>query len=222
MLQNCKLTYFNLPGRGEAIRLALTLGGISFTDERIQFSDWRETIKPTTPYGSLPVLVLSNGSVVAQQRAILRFVGKETSLYPSDSLDAAKVDEIMDACEDVISKTFAVGSGLEKEEKEAARMEACKEGGITYEMLKKIDTVISSNKGEYFVGDHLTIADLFLFQNTSNLISGLYDGVPSNALDSFPAIASIRKKVRNNPEICKYYDGLLDSIKVPDAYKVQH
>ncbi|GFH49837.1 hypothetical protein CTEN210_06313 [Chaetoceros tenuissimus] len=180
MLQNCKLTYFNIPGRGEAIRLALTLGGISFTDERIQFSDWRETIKPTTPYGSLPVLVLSNGSAVAQQRAILRFVGKETSLYSSDSFEAAKVDEMMDACEDIISKTFSVGSGLEKEEKEAARMEACKEGGVTYEMLKKIDTVISSNK------------------------------------------ANIRKKVRNNPEICKYYDGLVDSINVPDAYKVQH
>jgi hypothetical protein len=36
-----KLTYFDLHGgRGEPARLALSLGGIPFEDDRVQFTDW--------------------------------------------------------------------------------------------------------------------------------------------------------------------------------------
>ena len=101
-LNGCKLTYFGLPGRGEAIRLALFLGDIDFNDDRIGFGDWK-ALKPNTPWGSLPVLTLADGTTqIAQTRAILRFVGKETKLYPiEDHVTAAKIDELLDAVEDM-------------------------------------------------------------------------------------------------------------------------
>jgi glutathione S-transferase len=51
-----KLTYFDFHGgRGEPARLALSIGGITFEDDRVPFSDW-ERRKPDTPFGALPLL----------------------------------------------------------------------------------------------------------------------------------------------------------------------
>jgi prostaglandin-H2 D-isomerase / glutathione transferase len=51
-------------------------------------------------YGSLPVLDM-NGTVIAQSNAILRYIGKQTNLYPNDPIEALKVDELLEALEDV-------------------------------------------------------------------------------------------------------------------------
>jgi len=37
MLSGSKVHYFNIPGRGEAVRLAMVIGGVPFTDHRIEF-----------------------------------------------------------------------------------------------------------------------------------------------------------------------------------------
>ena len=213
-LQNCKLTYFGITGRGEATRLALTIGGIDFIDERISFADW-PSLKPTTPWGSLPILTLAHDNnngrqVVAQQRAILRLVGKETGLYPlDDHFQAAQIDQVLDAVEDVGSKTNAVGQGLPQSEKEAARLAACQPNGVTHQLLEKRDQFIAQNgKNGHVVGDTLTIADLFVYTSTSNLVGGIYDGVPSNTVDSFAHIAACRKLVRSHPAVQKWYDEL--------------
>lgn len=93
LLHNCKLSYFGIPGRGETIRLALSIGNVKYIDERVPFQDWPK-LKSKTPWGSLPILTLQDGkTTIAQQRAILRLVGKETGLYPTENnIEAAKVD----------------------------------------------------------------------------------------------------------------------------------
>jgi len=49
-----KLTYFDAPWRGEPIRNAFKIGGISFEDERVQFK-YFPGLKPSLPFGSLPI-----------------------------------------------------------------------------------------------------------------------------------------------------------------------
>lgn len=220
LLQNCKLTYFAIPGRGEATRLALAIGGIQFTDERIQFNDW-PSLKPSTPWGSMPILTLSNGQEVAQQHAILRLVGKEIGLYPTDSFQAALVDSLIDACEDLTPKINNAGRGLPKEEKEAERIKAMAKGGAVYNVFQKVEDFISKHgKKGYTVGDSLTIADVFLFTSCGGLVSGLFDGVPPDALDhgDFPNISAVRKTVRAHHGVVKWYDGLDKSIKMPASF----
>lgn len=220
LLKNCKLTYFGIAGRGEATRLALSIGGVDFVDDRVAFPAWKE-LKPKTPWGSLPILTLSNGTIIAQQRAILRFVGKETGLYPNDSLAAAKVDELMDAGEDIGARAFKAGQGLDQEAKEAARKEACASGGSVHDILSKIDKMVASNLASSFaVGENLTVADLFIYCSCNNLISGLYDGVPADAINEFENLMNLRKAVRSHPAVCKWYDGLDSSVKVPSSYDV--
>ena len=219
LLKNCKLTYFAIPGRGEATRLALVIGKIPFHDHRVAFADW-PSLKPTTPWGSLPFLTLADGTTtIAQQRAILRLVGKETQLYPTDVLSAAKVDEIMDAADDLGVKTNAIGQGLEKGEKETARKAAFETGGPIHALLEKIDTFIATNGQDgYAVGDSLSIADIFLYTGSSNLVSGMLDGVPVNALDGWPNIMKTRKIVRSHPDVVQYYNNLDSSIKMPESF----
>src|SRR5271169_5832620 len=95
-----KLSYFDLHGgRGEAARLALSIGGIGFEDDRVSPSDWARR-KADTPFGALPVLEV-DGQVVAQSNAINRYVGKLANLYPSDPWQAALCDEAMEAVEDI-------------------------------------------------------------------------------------------------------------------------
>lgn len=220
-LTGSKLTYFGIPGRGESIRLALTIGKVPFVDERIPFPQWPD-LKPQTPWGGLPYLTLTDGTVLAQQRSILRFVGKETDLYPTggdgDSLLTAKVDELLDAVEDVAATVMKAGAGLPKEEKEAARLAAVSEGGSVHAHLSKIDAFLKKNStgGGYAVGDKMTIADLFVYTNCSNLVSGLFDGVPSNAIDGFANIQACRKAVRSHPLVMKYYSET--DAKMPAAY----
>jgi glutathione S-transferase len=223
ILDNCKLTYFNILGRGEATRLALTIGGIAFTDERIAFSDW-PTLKPTTPWGSLPQLTFASGDVVAQQRSMLRLVGKETGLYPSDDpIQGANIDSLMDACEDVGTKCNDTGRGLPKEEKEAARAKciADKDGAV-YAVLKRIDAFIEQkgSNGYAVGGDALTVADLFIFTACGSLVSGLFDGIPLDAIEKgdFPHIMAVRKTVRSHPAVTKWYDGLDESVTIPASY----
>ena len=53
-----RLTYFDMPvSRGEECRLALHLAGVDFEDHRVTFADW-PALKPSTPYGAMPVLEL--------------------------------------------------------------------------------------------------------------------------------------------------------------------
>jgi glutathione S-transferase len=75
-----KLSYFDFHGgRGEPARLALSMGGIPFEDDRVPLADW-ERRKQKTPFGALPVLEV-DGQTIAQANAINCYVGKLTNLY---------------------------------------------------------------------------------------------------------------------------------------------
>ena len=100
------LTYFDIDAsRGEVARLALNIGGIAFEDRRIPRKDWA-AVRDQYPFQALPVLEV-DGRVIAQSNTINRYVGKLAGLYPRDDLQAALVDEVMAAIEDVTGKIGA-------------------------------------------------------------------------------------------------------------------
>merc|ERR1711862_266230 len=75
MAPKIKLTYFNLRGRAEPVRLLLAYGGLEYEDCRLVpgFEDpkpWM-ALKPKTPYGGLPLLEW-NGETIAQSLTITR------------------------------------------------------------------------------------------------------------------------------------------------------
>ncbi len=54
-----KLTYFNMRGRGELIRLLFALAKVKFDDHRIEQSEW-PAFKETTPFGQVFLNILFN------------------------------------------------------------------------------------------------------------------------------------------------------------------
>ena len=207
VLAGSKLTYFGIPGRGEAVRLALTIGGVEFEDERVPFQAWGK-VKPTTPWGTVPVLELADGSQLAQARSILRFVGKATGLYPSEPLLAQRVDELMDALEDLDAAITSAGRGLPKEEQEAARLAAVSEGGAVYSLLAKIDAFIKAHgSGGYAVGAGMSIASILTFVTLGRVVGGVFFGVPPTVCDPFPNIQAVRRTVGSDPAVVAWYDA---------------
>jgi glutathione S-transferase len=96
-----KLIYFDAPvSRGEECRLALHLAGVEFQDVRIKREDW-PALKPSTPFGGLPVLEMPGHPPLAQSNAILGFIGRQYGLHPQHSFEAARHEAMMCHVEDL-------------------------------------------------------------------------------------------------------------------------
>ena len=196
------LSYFDFDGgRGEAARLVMHLGGIAFEDRRIAGKDW-PALRDKTPFQAMPVLEV-DGRVITQSNTINRYLGKLAGLYPKDDWQAALVDEVMDAVEDVSTK---IGNtmALEGEAKKKAR-EALAAGPIP-RFLQQIEARLKAGGGEWFVEKRLTVADLKCFLWIRWLKSGALDHVPTDIVDQqAPLLAKHLERVKNHPKIAAYY-----------------
>jgi glutathione S-transferase len=198
-----KLSYFDFHGgRGEPARLALSMGGIPFEDDRVPPSEW-ERRKPNTPFGALPVLEV-DGQTLAQSNAINRYVGKLTDLYPTDAWQAALCDEAMEAVEDISTKIAATMFLADEEKK--TRRKALAEGPLPF-YLTRLQQRLEAHGGHYFAADRLTVADLKVFVWIRHLRSGVLDHIPADLPDRVaPKLVELFGRVKNDPRVQAYYD----------------
>ncbi|PRP99941.1 glutathione S-transferase family protein [Enhygromyxa salina] len=195
-----KLTYFNFAGsRGEEARLALHLAGVEFEDDRLAGS-WPER-KPTTPFGSLPVLELEGRAPLGQSNAILVYIGREYGLHPRDNWQAAHHEALMCAVEElrgVVSATLKIS---EPEAKLAARTELA-EG-----YLKQWGGFIERQLGEgpFVGGAEIGVADLKLYMAVKWFTSGVIDHVPTTVFAELPKLNAVARAVAEHPKVVGWY-----------------
>lgn len=200
--KNITLTYFGIPGRAEASRIALRTAGIAFNDVRLTFPEWG-AIKPTVqPWGQLPMLEV-DGDKLYQSNAILIYLGKITGFYPKELKDEAKVLELLCGLEDVLSPFAASNSITDPNEKIKARAALVAPGGKVFGELSKVNNFIGDKK--FVVGNSLTVADFALFSLLGLLSSGLFDGIPIALIKEFPNLDVYRKQIASIPEIAAQY-----------------
>ncbi|MEQ1610110.1 MAG: glutathione S-transferase family protein [Hyphomonadaceae bacterium] len=196
------LTYFDFDGgRGEAARLIMHWAGIAFEDKRVPGKDW-PALRDTMPFQAMPVLEV-DGKVITQSSTINRYLGKLAGLYPKDDWQAARVDELMDAVEDISTK---IGNTmrLEGEAKQKAR-EALSVGPIP-RFLQQIEFRLKAGGGEWFAENRLTVADLACFVWVRWLKSGSLDHIPVDILDkNAPLLVKHFERVANHPKVTAYY-----------------
>ena len=87
-----KLYYFDLYGRAEEIRQALTLCGVAFEDVRVTGQTWLDLkVSGKCEFGQVPVLELDDGTCLSQGASILNYLNSTlcTGLQQND--DALKV-----------------------------------------------------------------------------------------------------------------------------------
>jgi glutathione S-transferase len=200
--KNIVLTYFNIPARAEAIRIALRAANIPFTDKKIEFSQW-PTVKPTIqPWQQLPVFE-ADGVTIHQSWNILLYVGKFTNLVPAEVNEEFRMNEIFFACEDLLSALNSIPAKT-AEEKIAARSSLCAAGGKVHVQLQKIENFLGDR--EFVAGNIFTVGDCALFATLGNFISGFFDGIPATLLDDFPRLAAYHQRIAARPDVAKGYE----------------
>jgi glutathione S-transferase len=197
-----KLSYFDAHGgRGEPTRLALSVGGIAYEDNRIPGPDWPK-VKPTTPFGALPTLEV-DGQIISQCNTINRYIGRLADLYPTDPWQAALCDEVMDAVEDIDTKVGATFN-LSDEGKKVERAKLVSDVYPVY--LGRFQKLLEAHGGEYFAGGQLTVADLKVFVFIRRLKSGKLDYVPTDLADRLaPKLGAHYERLRQHPGIQAHY-----------------
>merc|ERR1712173_63213 len=119
------------------------------------------------PYGAYPIMEIG-GVYMGQSMSLCRYAAKLAGIYPTDPVQACRVDQVCDGVEESIQKlgrSMRVGrcpehKGKTEEQQEAIKMTIRK--GLAEEVypkyLKQVDKLLGDN--EYFVGNSVTPADL--------------------------------------------------------------
>merc|ERR1711976_59575 len=185
-----KLYYFNIAGKGEAIRLALKHANIEFEDYRFkegEFGKMKESGE--LAFGQVPALKVTNkktgeSELLTQSGSILRFVAQiaeKDLLIPSDPVKAAKVNAIVDQEADVFQSARCIiyrnrfGLGSISEEKVAEIKNEINETVIPkhFELLEKM---IEAGKTGWLAGTkNPSIAD-FQFAGILPAVKGGWTG----------------------------------------------
>lgn len=198
MAPKYKLTYFNTRGLAEFSRLILAYAGVDYEDVRIEREKWAE-LKPSTPFGHLPVLEV-DGVVIAESRAIARFLAKEHGIAGKNNLEAARCDMLVDGLFDLfvhLGKWVLESDPVKKEELGKNFLKV-----VLPPVLDNYGKLLKENNGsDYFVGGQLTWADIAV----AHSIWMLTDIAPS-ALENHPLLTRFMKKILNIPKIKAWID----------------
>jgi glutathione S-transferase len=182
-MMSTKLSYFNFPfWRAEPSRIALHIAGIDWTDERPNremFMAMKQS--GTLPFGQLPVLEIQ-GVSYGQSNAIARYCGRLANLYPTDALQALRVDELMSAPEDLMIYLGATMRETDPERKLELRRAFAQER-LTPWLVHIENRLLLNQESDFAVGDSMTMADLTLWRVIRWLNDGILDGVPKGIAD---------------------------------------
>jgi glutathione S-transferase len=91
-----RLSYFNLRGRAEAIRLFHYATGTEFDDHRVASAAEWDVSKRALPFGALPIYE-SDGLRMSQSHAILRHLGRTLSPGTRSEIEFTQLDATQEA-----------------------------------------------------------------------------------------------------------------------------
>ena len=192
-----RLVYFDFAGsRGEESRLALHLAGIAIEDERVSGEQWK-TLKPTTPFGSMPVLELPGKPPLPQSNAILVYIGRQHGLHPQDDFEAARHEALMNYAEELrhnVSPTLRIS---DEAQKKAAREEMA--GGALRTWGSNVERELGA--GPFLDGDKLHVADIKLYMIVRWFASGSVDHVPPTVFQHCPKLMRLYEAVGEHPGV---------------------
>jgi glutathione S-transferase len=191
------LTYFDAPvSRGEECRLALHLAGVDFEDHRLKREEWA-ALKPTTPFGSLPLYQVPGKPVLAQSNAILVYVGRGHGLHPKDDFEAARHEAMLAYVEEMRGHVGPTLRIADEEQKKRARTELA----TTYLPTWGANIEKQLGDGPFFGGATLQVADIKLFVAARWFKSGVLDHIPGTVLDAFPRFNRLHDAVRDDARV---------------------
>ena len=195
-----KLSYFDAPvSRGEECRLALHLAGVDFEDVRVKGPEW-PALKPTTPYGSMPVYELPGKPPIAHANAILTLIGRQHGLHPTDAFEAARHEGMMNHVEDlraVVGPTLRLGEAEKKTAREAI--------AATFLPAWAAHAEKNLTDGPFFAGAKVNVVDLKLHMAVRWFAGGKVDHIPATIFAGYPKLMGVHDAVRDHAGVKAWY-----------------
>ncbi len=208
-MSSVKLVYFPVAGRAFPIRVGLGAAAAAgrvakFDDVRLPMPEFRAKKADGSldlPLGQLPVLEI-DGASYAQSLALARYAATVGGLRPSNALEALKVDEIVATVDEAFIKApYSAGPD------DADFPNRRKAWGelLTSKYLPFFVRRLGASGGPFFLGEQLTEADLFLHAlGARGIATGMYDHVPKDLFDAFPALVAHAKAVEDHPLVAAH------------------
>ena len=201
-----KIYYSHTPfWRAEVLRVSLFISNIPFEDVRISREEFINMIKTgylpngkKVPFHQLPVIEV-DGEIIGQTGAIARYCCKISNLYSNDNINAAKIDQIIDAATDItnlVSPTIR-----EKDEQKKVVDRLLLKNKLLPRWFRYLENILSESTSDWFVENKMTIADIAMWRLLGWLISGIIDGIPTTIVDSYPKLKNIHHNVHHHPKV---------------------
>ncbi|KAL1504863.1 hypothetical protein AB1Y20_008633 [Prymnesium parvum] len=213
-----KLYYFNITGKGEAIRLFSAYAGLDLEDYRFASFEEFAALKAdgTLPYGQVPLLEVDGKHKLAQSAAILRYLAQIAGgeIYPSDPLLAAKVDAALDYEVDVFCgptvASYTTRFGIEMDDQQKERAAALLSSEVMPRHLRTVESQLKESATGWIAGtEKPSPADFVWAVRLGDYLPGrdrLFTA-ELRSLKDFPACQAYVKKFYELPEVVKYYSG---------------
>lgn len=207
-----ELLYFDIPGKGEAIRLVCAYMDLPLKDTRLTREEFVAAKEDgRLPYGQVPLLRINETDSIAQSASIMRYLGKLGGCYPSDPIKAGLVDSIIDQEMDLFAgltcSRYRDRFGFAcLDEATVATVRAALNDEVLPRHLGFFERLLSeSTTGWLADTPEPTIADFVLVPRLIWLAEGVNEGIATTILDNFPTVKSLIERLLNLPKIKAFY-----------------
>lgn len=201
------LIYLDARVLAEPIRLALTLAGIPFNDERWTYDDIQRR-RDELPFGQVPVLV-ENGTQIAQTPALIRWTTQRTGFF-----NGIKVDSIEASLADirlclrpqwygtVLGRSPVDGQLLVPLSTEQKKdVEETLNTLVLPARFKQLENQV---EGPYFC-EKMSLADLSWYNMCIGILEGFYcHGIQKTTLKDCPKLINLAKTIHFLPQVQKW------------------
>ncbi|HEU4577041.1 MAG TPA: glutathione S-transferase family protein [Polyangiaceae bacterium] len=188
------LTYFDIRGRAEVIRLILEEVGAAYRERRVPEREWA-AVKPTMPFGQMP-LYQEGELVIPQSHAIYRYLARKYGLYGQDERERVRcdiVEEVFVDAQNVLGGFFWHAKFAElRSDFERTRLP---------ELLAGLERLLAENDGgrSFWVGQSLSYVD-FCAWHFLDYVRAFSQA----ALERFPLLHAFKQRIEARPRIAAY------------------
>lgn len=206
-----EVTYYGIPGRGESVRLLLTIGEIPFKDTIVDMKEWRGAgIKERTRWNVIPTLKLPSGQVAGQSQGLLRYLGRTIKvdgkpLTPENPEESLIVDEVLSFVGEDIWRNLLAVVGQKDAEAQATALLAPKDGKVKLQLDELEKQIAGPNS--VLASGQLTTADVYIFAAFGWWASGFMSKATNtdSLLSGRPKLQAIIDRVGQLPQVRAYY-----------------
>jgi len=193
------LTYFNIRGKAEGIRLLLEDNGIPYSEIRYSFDEWKNGgLKKNYPFGQLPQLQdLEKKFKIVQTQAIMRELAREHKLYGATEEERRRCDVLQEALVD--SRDELVKFFLKKDFSQKRAEFSSKELRERLDPLHKFYKENSGSQTFFCVGNSVSYVDYLLY-----VYLDYVRAFDLKTLESYDGFMTFKKGMDQRDNIKKY------------------